>query len=427
MVLRKISDIIKETLDTFEEDKMYDNMKKHYQTLRLIDENGDWALPELEKLSNGLLPQDITSAKSKDFVDNVFEYLKDNECLMNFLEKAKDRDFKQLRSKVENEGHIVFPDAIAYALVLEKLTKAIYNDYTIAERLLTFFKDKRQKCNASKYTDLFLKLKLASVEYPIRNIFVESRKTKILHPSAGRWILSINILEALIADIVLGMFSNAMAAIALVFNRPGKLSKDIRTGEGPTCWADDNKGFSINVPLPKEWNDLYQSWNMAFITNSGEYPLSITKLLIPQVSNYKDNPSGYMVKRAIALFLLVNHSTFKCVDKISNNIPFYDWGDSELTKLWGECNLQSSRDYKRKLAEKRSQKIPLVEEKGGELNKIPSYSSDKGKNQPLEETLCTVKSVDKNKFSEQAALLRSKMLSSSKEANVHNIALQIEP
>lgn len=40
-----VTNEIKKSLNGFNEQKMYDNMLKHYQTLHLIDEKGNWAMP----------------------------------------------------------------------------------------------------------------------------------------------------------------------------------------------------------------------------------------------------------------------------------------------------------------------------------------------------------------------------------------------
>ena len=55
--------------------------------------------------------------------------------------------------------------------------------------------------------------------------------------------------------------------------------------------------------FPEVWNNLYQSWNMAFVSSTyEEYPLIISKLCAPIVSGmYHDMDPGLYIGRRVLL------------------------------------------------------------------------------------------------------------------------------
>ena len=56
-----------------------------------------------------------------------------NKYLHDFLLQSEISYFTKILSKVKMEGGAIFPDVIAYAMVLEKLTLAMRNDWKILE------------------------------------------------------------------------------------------------------------------------------------------------------------------------------------------------------------------------------------------------------------------------------------------------------
>lgn len=92
MIAQRVVNEIKSTLNGFDENKMYEHMYHHYKLMRLVDDKGKWATPELQKLSHQLLPRDITVAKSKKFDDEMAHIAENNPYLANFLQQAQKKN-----------------------------------------------------------------------------------------------------------------------------------------------------------------------------------------------------------------------------------------------------------------------------------------------------------------------------------------------
>merc|ERR1719228_481679 len=97
---------------------------------------------------------------------------------------------------------------------------------------------------------------------------------------------------------------NALAGKTLVLNRPG-LEEDKRTMAGPTEISENGQMIEFSPPLPSLWADLYETWNMAFVTRYEDWPYFLVKLLIPSVSDYHDYPEGYLYPSATALYAYI--------------------------------------------------------------------------------------------------------------------------
>lgn len=350
MLTKKITDIIKKPLDGFDENRMHDQMLKYYRLLHLIDDKGKWKTPELQRVSSWLLPRDMTERKSKDFINKMAVLAEKNPYLLNFLKMARNGKFKSLSQSVKSEGKQLFPDLVAYSVVLERLTKATYDDPNILESCVKIFKKERRKISRFKHETLFRKIKLESIEGPIiEHIILKSYKTGKVAKNAGRFILFLNILEATLADVIERNRDNVKVGWELAINKAGSKNNNLVTGAGPSGWSRDKKGISLRPPLPKEWADLYQTWNMAFVSQSQSFPYLIIKLLIPQVANYQNNPALYLHKRVLALYICLNYLIFDCAKRMEAKIPAIRWDDKELTRLWGKSNLESMKQYKSKL------------------------------------------------------------------------------
>ena len=330
-------------------------MLRHYKLLRLKGDDGKWAFKELEEKSEELLPKDMDEKKTKEFVDEMSRIAEKNPYLMNFLKKAQGYSFNKLSEKVDSEGNKVIPDAVAFAIVLERLTKAMYNNPKIIEKSIEVFGKAREKEGAFKQLPFFHKIKLLSVELPMKKTYMKAHRTGIVPPKSGSIAIPLNILEATISDYLSGYKNNASTGWTLAVNRPGSKEYDPRTGAGPSGWSDDKKAITRSMPLPKEWADLYQTWNMSFVSKIQDFPYIVPKLLIPQVANYEKKPTEYIYNRAIALYIYLNHASFDYVEKIKNNEPIIDWTDDKLTTLWGKSNLESKLAYNRELPRRRSE------------------------------------------------------------------------
>jgi hypothetical protein len=349
MSIRKIVDQIKSCLDGVSEKNMHDKMLRHYKILHLIGEDGKWTTPELQAISNELLPENITEDTSKIFIDKMAAIALKNAYLVDFFKIAEKETFTKLSKKMETEGRVIIPNVIAWAFVLERLTKAMYDNPIIIRNCVAIFQGLRNSRNLFKGTTIFYKIKLLSIERPITNNYLKNFETGIVNPSDGRWTLPLNILEATITDYLGGRIDNARAGVALLANGPGK-KNDPRTGAGPSDWSPDKKVPRRSSPLPTEWADLYQTWNMAFVTHFPAFPQIIAKLFIPIVADYQDKPKEYLYIRVLALYLTLYHFGLDKIERNKNNQPEIDWYDEKLTRLWGKINLESAKKYKSEIS-----------------------------------------------------------------------------
>ena len=93
------------------------------------------------------------------------------------------------------------------------MTKAMYNDPEIINVCIDRFRSERKRLlKTSKYMELFHKVKLMSVEKPMKNVVLRAHQTGIVPPQALRFALPLNIFEASFADyFVTGHRNNARA------------------------------------------------------------------------------------------------------------------------------------------------------------------------------------------------------------------------
>lgn len=156
----------------------------------------------------------------------------------------------------------------------------------------------------------------------------------------------LNILEAIGADLVLAVFgpsgsrrghlANARAGLALVRNGPHSA--------GPAQFADTGDLIAINPRAVKAWADPYAAWNMCFVTLVGKWPYFLTKLVIPSVNDYVEDPGTYINRRALALEIHLYANGLGMLDGLA---PSMDWTAPALTAVWGEVNREAARDYAR--------------------------------------------------------------------------------
>lgn len=352
MSIQKIVDQIKTCLNCVDEKNMRDQMLRHYKILHLIGEDGKWATTELQAISNYLLPSNLTENVSKNFVDRMANASMQNAYLADFFKAAGKETFTTLFKKMETEGRLFIPGIIAWSFVLDRLTKAMYDNPAITRSCVEIFKCLRTSRNLFKGITVFYKIKLLSIELPLTKNYLKSFETGIINGHDGKWTLPLNILEATISDYFGGRADNAKASLALIANGPGRKS-DPRTGAGPSDWSEDKKAPCRSSPLPIEWADLYQTWNMAFVTHFPAFPQIIPKLFIPTVAEYRAKPKEYLYVRVLALYLTLYHFGLDKIDRRKNNQPEIDWYDKKLTRLWGKINLESSRKYKDEIAKKK--------------------------------------------------------------------------
>ena len=164
----------------------------------------------------------------------------------------------------------------------------------------------------------------------------------------GRILVPLNILQACIEDLRLGHTSNARSCLPLIFNPPGSKAYNPLTQAGPSTFSEDENAFLRNSALPLQWNNLYSTWNLAFVSHYPNFPFFFAKLLIPQVSNYQQTPSEYMYNRALALYTHIQYEVFSRSD-IKESDNSIDVSDVKPSRFWGDANLESAREYQKAL------------------------------------------------------------------------------
>ena len=352
---RKIAEFLKDTVSGVTAEEMSSMMEAHYAKLRLIDKHGEWALPCLADISDFLLPGNLDKAASSQFIDEMARAADENAYLKDFLAKAHEETFAAYMAKVEEEGDSVLPDVVAYAHALDRLTIAMRRDWNILDACKNHWIGARKVARTAKIMGLFEHAKLASVEWPMAK-FVENHRAGQVAPDFMKYILPANIMEAVFADWAEGMFANGYAGVILAKYAPGKKDPNPKTGEGPTCFSDDGHAIWLNMALPRQWTDLYATWNLAFVTGY-ENPYMMPKLLIPSVNNYKDAPAEYIYNRGMALYTHIHFMAFRRVDFLNAGQEEIAWPDKHLRKFWGTANKRYARQYD---SEVKAQKVRVV-------------------------------------------------------------------
>ena len=308
-----------------------------YKDLGLMDQDGQWTRDIFQTISSDL-SLDISAATIEEEIDQVVRNIKDNPYLMRAIfdiihaENMDEDMLNQGKAAIINELKMVLP----FALALNMLTKAQIEHSDVLEGCVDIWKEKRKAMGGSiKGLGLKRTIKLVSVEQPITKM-LKNRKKPDYSRTLGRGILPLNILEATALEGVLGSHDNASAGLALAKNYPGKY-------HGSACeLGGDRQEWLFNYPMPKQWSDLYTTWNMQFCANCEDRPVLLSKLLISAVSGYQDNPRAFISRRAYALYSSLNFLIFST--DTPDPVPALP---TVATKAWGRNNRICSRLYQR--------------------------------------------------------------------------------
>ncbi|MFW7377843.1 MAG: hypothetical protein ACOH5I_03405 [Oligoflexus sp.] len=342
-ILQHITTTLKHYLGNFHNSQILEGMKKYYLMLNLIDIDSKWKDAELEKLGDFLLPPNIDIKTVEVFIDQIFEISLSNPNLLHFFEKCEHKHFNFLRHKLETEGAQVLPDVISLALVLDRLTQAMHDNWHVLQLCFDIWKKMRSEEHFGRFMKLFEHAKLFSVEFAC-SLILKYHKTGSIPPGFLRFLVPINIIEAVLEDLKNGFRDNAFCGWQLAVKYPAMKTQE---EDVSAKFSEDKKSMLFTVPRPLQWADLYQSWNMAFVAHYPEFPYFITKLLIPQVASYRDNPKKYLYNRAISLYIFIHIELSRRNYNAKNGIKEINWHDKELTTLWGEVNRDSVKSYRK--------------------------------------------------------------------------------
>ena len=308
-----------------------------YRDLGLMDQDGQWTREIFQTISKDL-SLDISPATMKDELDRVVRNIKDNPYLMRAIfdiihaEKMSEKMLSLGESAIIKELEMALP----FALALNLLTKAQIEHDDVLAGCVELWQAKRNAMGGSvKGLGIKKTIKLVSVEQPIIKLLKGRKESNYPH-SLGRCILPLNILEATALEAAQGSLGNACAGVALAKNFPGKYGKYASEPGGT------HRECLFNYPMPKQWSDLYSTWNMQFCASSQDRPALLSKLLISSVSGYQDNPRAYISRRAYALYSTLNFLFFRTDTPAP--VPAMP---TVAAKAWGQSNRICSRLYQR--------------------------------------------------------------------------------
>jgi hypothetical protein len=157
-------------------------------------------------------------------------------------------------------------------------------------------------------------------------LFAKVRAYGVISPTEEATLkgaLKLNILEAAVTENLAGYNDNGMAGAVLAAIAPKTI----------TLAADTR---NLQWDLSQNWDSLYETWNLAFITGNATYlQVYFPKLLIPSV--IAADRLSYISNRAMSLWVSLNFRLFAALTgKPDMQVP----NKEALTELWGAVNLK---------------------------------------------------------------------------------------
>jgi hypothetical protein len=228
---------------------------------------------------------------------------------------------------------------IHHMFLLEKIVNKLANDRAFMGEVNTHLKDKVNSMTPHKsflghIYDLFKAAGFFGVakEHSINgamNDYIQFReKNLITHEESEerKSGLVTNVMEATIADFASGFPYNAEAGEMLAKDHPSVIRI-----VGPNR--------VIEYVNRMEYAQLYETWNLAFITGNLDYlNMLYPKLLIPSVLLADAN--SYLYHRVLALSLSIN---FYLMASLQNKPRINFEGSRELAALWGHINIRYAK------------------------------------------------------------------------------------
>jgi hypothetical protein len=346
-----IAERIKELIADLRSERITELVLQHLQQFRLVDNAGRWQGQELAAIGDWLLCENLDTHDALELVDEAARCASANPYLVEFLERARGKASERLIEKVRAEGATVLPSVVTYGLLLERLTRAMRNHWRIIEACREIWLRARDAVLKSpdaaelkSHWAPFEHAKVVSIDIMIDRV-LSFHESGSVDPGFTRLLLPMNIIEAVFEDIRLGHRDNAASAWPLVKDRPGSWDRKAETGGVAARWSEDGKAILVSFALPRQWADLYTTWNLAFVSHYRDFPYLMTKLLIPQVNGYQDAPEEYIYNRLLALYCQLHYTSFGRIDLLRQGREPFDWHDEVLTELWSSVNRESAQKY----------------------------------------------------------------------------------
>lgn len=345
---KEVADWLKSSVQNVPRDQLGQNIKRHCMRLKLIDREGQWKINQLRAHQERICPTVIKLDQLNSLIDESAYNLQFNPMLGNFLKQAKGSKISRFQTAITTKKDLHVGELVTWAYVLEQITALELEDPKNLRLLHNHWTNQRRQEGfklPKNITDVFGTIKLASVEKPIVDLVSFFDKCRPLDSKFAQGFLPLNIGEAIIADRLMGHKENSEAGKPLFDNKPGDATNTI-LGTGPATFSKDGRKIEIRMSLPKQWADLYQVWNMAFVSQVGDAPFWWVKLMIPSVSAYKDAPEEYIYRRVLALYTSMIHGGLLSDEYNEGRLDRINWTDNDLTNLWGVHNKRASDSYK---------------------------------------------------------------------------------
>ena len=339
--LTKVAELLRRSLGGVAD--LRGKVQEHYITLQLLDGAGNWQGARVSAAAPFLLPADLSRADVEAFIGRMEDAARQNTYLMNFLQQAAGGNFPRLAEKVREEGGRVLADVTTLAYAIDRLSAAMRHDWRLIEECLNVWKTSRNDPAHAQDLSLFEQVKIVSVEITVEKLLFFFRSGWV-NPWYTKALLPLNVAEAVLEDLNHGNQDNAAAGTLLAGSLPGHGCSENRC---PARWSEDGGGILISLDRPQKYADLYQTWNMAFVTTYGHYPYFLSKLAVPQLAAYQDSPEEFIFNRITTLYTYINFEYFDRLERAGRNEPAIDWLDEDLTALWGKVNRESALDYRR--------------------------------------------------------------------------------
>ncbi len=223
---------------------------------------------------NELLPKENTKDLIIQLLDQISQSAFNNIPLHDTLTSLSQENldfFEILFLKIQNEGQDILPHAIAYAFVLEPLTKLMVTERRLITDITNMFDNVKSNLFLLRYFSFFEYIKSNSLDNlrfsaeigHVTNIDLEKPS-----PNTLRTGVFCNILEATITEFFYGSRNNAYTGWILASHPIGGRANST-THSGPASYGYSNGllNLFLSPPLPKDWKNLYTLWNIAFVTN----------------------------------------------------------------------------------------------------------------------------------------------------------------
>lgn len=334
-----LSKLLKKTSLELSEEQWKYELSRHLERFELN-------YPALDEI-----PSSFKHSRMTEFVHATQSALLQNPYFLAFIERLPEKDFVRLEAWLHRHGDGVC-EMLGFAFCLERVNVLMREDNEVLAQCLERYKSLRKSKNYYRPGNVLGAIKLHSIELPLI-LFLRAKKKMKMPKSFGSFILSFNIFEAFLVDMATGLFNNAISAIPLMLFSPnfkGALPWLRRYRRGaPSAFSKDYGAVELLSPAPKEWADLYQVWNMAFVSQFHEAPYLLIKLIIPSVSDYTSAPGEYMHKRITALYLTMNLLEFKKQENKKVPPDYLGPLDRSVVKMWGEINRLCARQYKKSI------------------------------------------------------------------------------